>query len=284
MSPDEKPTGRSVTRGDFEIVIRRAVELAQVHADVDDRVSEAELIRIGGELGLPAEQVRQALYEQPQLDVDPRWSDRYFDKPIVSASRVLPTGSDVTMKRIEEYLSSNEYMQLVRRKQGELAFMPAEDAISRLARGLSRPGSRYHIAHARRVVVSIQSIGEGRTHVRMDTDFSEQRANSVTTGFVAGAVIGTFTGIFPAVSLVLGLELGAGTEVMIAGAAMAATVAGTIAISVRIAANGFRNRLLLARREIDGLLDRAEHTNRLEPPPAPWRQSLRTKFFGTPKP
>lgn len=293
MSPADKPVekpapgsapvpkGSTVARGDLEVVIRRAIELAQVEGDAEDRLSETELVRIGSELGLSSDQVRQALYEQPQLESDPRWYDRYYDKPIITASRVVPTNADTTLKRIEEYISAREYMQLVRRRSGELAFIPAEDAISRLARGLSRPGSRFYIAHARRVVVSVQSIGEGRSHVRLDSDFSEQRASNVNAAIGTGAVLGTFTAIFPVVGILMGVDAPLGLELLAAGSAAAATIAGSVALSVRIAANRFRDRLLLAKREIEGLLDRAEHSERLEPPPAPWQRSLRAKFFGS---
>jgi hypothetical protein len=36
-----------------------------------------------------------------------------------------------------------------------------------------------------------------------------------------------------------------------------------------------------ARTELESLLDRAEHGERLEPPPAPWRRRLQMKFLGS---
>jgi hypothetical protein len=282
VSPDEKPPGRSLKRADFEVVIRRAVELAAAQGDLDERVSEAELVRIGGELGLPADQVRQALYEQPQLEVEPHWYDSIYDRPILSESRVVPVKADVTMRRIEEYLSSREYMQLVRRRSGELAFIPAEDAISRLARGLSRPGSRFHMAHARRLIVSVQPIGTDRSHIRMDTDFSEQRASSVKGAIGAGVVAGSLISLAPLHAILAPIHAGVPAELAIAAGTLAVTCASTTYVTLKIAASRFRNRLMLARREINGLLDRAENSERLEPPPAPWRRSLRARLFGEP--
>jgi hypothetical protein len=272
-------TGKSLASSDLEKVIRRAVELAQVQVDADDRVSEAELIRIGSEIGLPADKVRQALYDQPQLVADPKWYDRYYDTPIVAASRVIPADSKVTVTRLEEYLSAREYMQLVRRKAGELRFIPAEDAISRLARGLSRPGSRYHLAHARRLVVNVQQIGEGKTHIRIDGDFSEQRAASVKQGIIAGGFLGFIPGSIGAAFMAAEVHWGLPGFVM-GMASMGLGIAAGAAAGVRVTVNMFRTRLQGARSEIEGLLDRAEHSDRLEPPPAPWRRSLRAKFFG----
>jgi hypothetical protein len=278
MADGSKTPGKSVAQSDLEAVIRRAVELATVQVDAEDRVSEAELIRIGNEIGLPAEKVRQALYEQPQLEADPHWYTPYFDSPIVTSSRILPGKADATLVRVEEYISAREYMQLVRRKSGELRFIPAEDAISRLARGLSRPGKRYHLAHARRVVVNVQQISDTQTHIRLDSDFSEQRAASVKSGMWGGALFGVLPGAIAASFIMDPLHGPVAAFAMIA--TVGAAMSGGAVIGVKVAANSFREHLAEARREIEGLLDRAEHSDRLEPPPAPWRRSLRAKLFG----
>lgn len=280
MSPEEKPAGKSLASSDLEAVIRRAVELAQVQVDSEDRVSEAELIRIGSEIGLSADKVRQALYDQPQLAADPKWYDRYYSAPVISTSRVVPTRPEVTLGRLEEYISAREYMQLVRRKSGELRFIPAEDAISRLARGFSRPGSRFHLAHARRVVVNVQSLGDDRTHIRIEGDFSQQRAESVTQGVLAGGFLGFLPGAIGGIMMAVSMDGGVGGVAVALGSTILGVSAGST-IGLRIAAGKFRDRLVAARREIDTLLDRAEHSDKLEPPPAPWRRSLRAKFFGT---
>src|SRR5688500_7732645 len=107
---------RALSRADLEVVIRRAVELAQSQTDGDDTMSEAELLRIGSELGLSASHVRQALDELPQLDTEPRWYDKWFEKAVVSASRVVPAWAERTLASLEEYISAREYMQIVRKR------------------------------------------------------------------------------------------------------------------------------------------------------------------------
>jgi hypothetical protein len=191
----------------------------------------------------------------------------------------VPTRAEVTVNRLEEYISTREYMQLVRRKSGELRFIPAEDAISRLARGLSRPGSRFHLAHARRLVVNVQQLSDDKTHIRIEGDFSEQRAGSVKQGVIAGSFLGFLPGSIGGVFLAAELHWGIPGVVM-GMATMGLGIAAGATLGVRITVNMFKERLLGARREIEGLLDRAEHSDKLEPPPAPWRRSLRAKFFG----
>jgi hypothetical protein len=250
-----------------------------MQGDIEETMSEAELVRIGNELGLPADKVRQALYEQPQLEPEPRWYDEYVASPIVSASRVIPGRADVALTRLEDYISAREYMQVVRRKSGELRFIPAEDAISRLARGLSRPGSRYHLAHARRMIVTVQQLENNRSHVRFEGDYSDQRAGSVRKSLWTGSLLGVFVGAIPVALAVDPLPGALAAAVFTAGLATSATAGAAIAF--KVTANSFRNRMSMARREIESLLDRAEHTDRLEPPPAPWRRGLRAKLFGS---
>jgi hypothetical protein len=51
-------------------------------------------------------------------------------------------------------------------------------------------------------------------------------------------------------------------------------MAATFAASFSAAASRFRNRVHAAKLELASLLDRLEHGERLEPPPAPWRRRL----------
>ena len=56
--------GRSLTREEFDAVIRRAAELAASDPDAGEgRLSEVELYRIAGEVGLSEGHVRTALAE-----------------------------------------------------------------------------------------------------------------------------------------------------------------------------------------------------------------------------
>ena len=275
-----RPASRGVARADLEAVIRRAVELAHVQGDVEETLSEAELVRIGNELGLPAAQVRQAIYEQPQLQLEPHWYDRWFEKPLVSASRVVPARADRTLASLEEYISAREYMQLVRKRSTELSFIPAEDAISRMARSLSRSGRRYHLGNARRVIVSVDPLEADRAHVKIEADFEAQRKSLVNTGLIAGSVLGALSGTIPAGLFLLGDSASAVTAAIAAFAAMGVSVGAGVGISMKIAASTYTEKMRNLRRDVDGLLDRAEHRDRLEPPPAPWRRSLAARFFG----
>jgi hypothetical protein len=283
--PEDGTTGvparqpqRAVDREQFEQVIRRAAELSLQDADAYDQLSEAEVVRIATELGLPAHHVQRALFELPELNVRPRWYDRYYGSPVFSVGRVVPSEAPLTLKRVEEYLVTREYLQIVRRRGENIALIPADDTISSLARTFFRSGSRHHIAKASRVLVNAHPLDDGSAHVRVDVDLSEDRRSSANSaawggtvgGIIVGGVAAHFTGMATPVAF------GVVPEALAFGAGLA----GTFAAVFSSAANNFRGRLHAARLEISGVLDRLEHGERLEPPAAPWRRRLSGKLFG----
>ena len=269
---------RSIGRTDFEQVIRRAAELSLKDTDPEDNLSEEEVLRIAAELGLPLHHVHQALFELPDLKVEPRWYDRWFGPAIFSVNRVVPTRKEPALRRVEDYLVTREYLQIVRRKGDTIAFVPADDAISNLARAFSRPGSRHTISRASRVMVGVHTLPEDDAHVRFDVDLSEARKEAVRGGAILGGVAGIATSSLAAVAAsTIGADaLGQLPEVLAFGGTMAGTIAGTVSMYAR----RFRNRVFSARMELTGLLDRLERGDRLDPPPAPWRRKLQLRVFG----
>ncbi|HUF50081.1 MAG TPA: hypothetical protein VMN60_04575 [Longimicrobiales bacterium] len=274
----ERSVSRAIVRAELRAVIRRAAELSLDDAAADEQLSEEEVLRIAAELGLPSHHVRRALYELPQLHAAPRWYDRYFGPPVFSLGRTIPDASPATLRRIEDYLVTREYLQLVRRQSGTLAFIPADDTLSSLARALFRPGRRHIIARASRVVVDVHHMPDQHAHVRFDVDLSDARREAMNSGAIAGTVLGTMSGAGVAALTVLILPESAGAVpvVMAFGGGLLATVAAGIAV----AAQGFRNRVLAARLELDHLLDRIESGGRLDPPAPPWRRKLQLRLFG----
>jgi hypothetical protein len=271
---------RQVTRRDFEAVIRRAAELSAAEAEGDEEaLSEDEVIRIASELGLPSKYVRQALFELPQIDAATTARGDYFGDAVLTATRIVPGRSPDVLRRIEDYLSTREYLQVVRRRADRAFLMPAEDAISNLARGLLRPSKRFYLARARRVVVSSRPLDDSTAHVQIALDLSEQRKEAVRTGWIAGSFCGVLLGAAGAF-LVTMADLPSAVTVVGQVTAFAGGFAGTVTGALAASRAAFRSKLAGARFELEGLLDRAEHGQSLEPPPAPWRKRLQQKLLG----
>lgn len=270
--------GRAIARRDFEAIIRRAAELTLADADAGDLLTEAEVLRIASELGLPAHHVRQALYELPAITAAPRWYDRWFEGGVITDTRAVPLGADQLRRRVEDYLSTHEYLQVVRRRPEETVFAPAEDALSRVARVFARPSSRYGLAHAERVVLAVHQLPEQHAHIRIETALEEERSRAARSGVLWGGSLGLLTGAGLATGAILASS--GVVEAVLAGGGLITSVAAGLAIGVKAEASRFRGKVERMRRELAQLLDRAESGQSLEPPPAPWRRNLQAKLFG----
>ena len=275
---------RGITRGDLEVVIRRAAELYTREADAHDHLSEEEVLRIAGDLGLPARHVRQALYELPSGDSSEAGRlTRWYGPPHVDGTRVVTGLPNDVLDRLEDYLVTREFLQILRRQGARAAFAPADDAISSVARAVRRPQRQWQIARSRKVLVEVRPMPQQESHVRLELDLAPQRRKALTGGLVGGALVGAPLAIgaaIPTAGLVMGL--GGEPAAMVAGAAAGASAMGaSVAGGVAIARARFRHRVEAARHEIASLLDRLEGGRKLDPPPAPWLRSLRSRITST---
>jgi len=280
-APDsEKDTGAGITRADLQLVIRRAAELYTEETDADEHLSETEVLKIADELGLPGRHVRQALYELPRNRGEGGWVEKWFGPPAVVGTRVVPGRPGAVMDRLEDYLVTREFLQVLRRQGEKAVFSPAEDAISNVARAVRRPQRQWQVARARRVLVEARPIPENESHVRLEVDVGNRRTAAVTGGLVGGALLGlplAAGAFFPVGHIVFDIAGDAAGYAagMVAGASV---FAASVSAGVAVARHRFKARLADARLEIAGLLDRLEGGRTLDPPPAPWLRSLRSKI------
>lgn len=289
MSDEPVPRDTSshrISREDLQLVIRRAAELYTEEADADEQLSETEVLRIADELGLPGRHVRQALYELPRNRGELAWVDRWIGPPSVVGTRVVPGVPAAVVDRLEDYLVTREFLQVLRRQGEKVAFSQAEDAISNVARAVRRPQRQWQIARARRVLVEARPIPDGESHVRMELDVGNRRRSAVTGGLVGGALIGlplAAGAFFPVGHIVF--DIAGDAAGYAAGlAAGAAAFTASVGAGVAVARSRFRARVEDARLEVAALLDRLEGGRALDPPPAPWLRSLRSRIADTLRP
>ncbi len=277
------PDSTGISREQLQLVIRRAAELYTAEADASDRLSEEEVLRIADELGLPGRHVRQALYELPQRPPGDGWIDRFYGPPSVAGTRVVPGDPEAVMDRLEDYLVTREFLQVLRRHGGKAAFSPADDAISNVARAVRRPQRQWQIARSRRVLVDARAVADKESHVRLELDVQPQRRKAVASGIIGGALVGlpfAAGAFFPVGHIVV--DVAGDAAAYAAGLAAGISAFGaSVASGVAIARSRFRAKVDDARLEIASLLDRLEGGRTLDPPPAPWLRSLRSRIAQT---
>ena len=270
---------RSLTRTEFDAVIRRAAELASSDPDATEgALTEAELYRIAGEVGLTEGQVRLALAEvrsgvEGRVEGGGGFLDRVFGPSHVRAARVVPGTPAKLAQSIDEFLVSTQLLQRVRRSATMLHYRPAADWASQVARAASLSSRKYYIASARSVEVQLDTVDTDRTLVSFLID-PGTRGNDVGGAIFGGVMAAGVAGGAAAVGLTLvaPLALAVGLGAVAGGGVWSAIFFGT--------GSAHRRKLRDVQSEVEGVLDALESGASLEPPPPAWRKWVKRHFHG----
>ncbi len=202
----------SVTRAQLERVIRRASDLQfRDSSDTSSALDAAEVVRIGGEVGLDSRYVQQALAEVqaealvPAMPADRALAQRLFGSGLVRASRVVPGDRPEVEEKLEEHLSERELMNQVRSRSGLSLWEPAGGLISSMRRAMDVAGHGYELAKARNLQVAIEQLERAWSLVTLTADLRNLR-NQVAGGFY-GAFMSSSIGISVAILATAGIAL-----------------------------------------------------------------------------
>lgn len=266
--------GRSLTRQQFDAVIRRAAELAGSEAESSESsLTEVELFRIAGEVGLSENHIRRALAEVRGGEADGGFLDRTFGSATVSTSRVVDRPVDELREEVDDFMVATQLLQPVRRGKEVLQYRPALDWASQLARAASFTSRKYYIASAKSVEIRLHEVETGRTLVEFTVDpgtRSDDVAGAVVGGGVAAGAVGAMGGAALASIGPLGLAVGVG---VVAGVGVWTAVGYMVG-------EGHKKKLKDVRSEVEGVLDDLESERSLEPPPSSWRRWVKRQFHG----
>ncbi len=256
----------ALDRAELDQVIRRAIELQVAGADEGegDRISEAEVLRIGREVGLAPQHLRRALGElraeslapvSPEGEGVMSW---LVGAPRVRATRVVPGAPDDLMPELEEYLQLGESLRKVRKRGYRSRWEAAQGFVASLQRGLNWGGRRYDLARTRSVELSLEAVDAGHCLVALVADLS-----SVRTEAGAGWMVGLGLGG-------LGLGLGLGAIVSLPVLAVPGVAAG-VGGGLLAARRDYAGRVERVRLALEGILDRLEGGEALLAAPPSWR-------------
>jgi hypothetical protein len=270
---------RSLTRKQFDEVIRRAAELAASEPDGgESALNEEELFRIAREVGLDERHVRKALVQvraAPPPGRNP--VSVLFGPPVLYASRVVPGRREDIAATIDEFMVAGRLLQAVRRGGSVLQYRPAVDWASQIARAASSTSKKYYVASAKWVEVRLESMEGDRTLVELEVE-PGTRDDYLAGGLVGGAAGGVGVGV----GLAMAIGLTGGAAALGVGLGI---VAGTGVLGGIAWVSGYyhKKRLLQVRAEMEGILDCLEAGESLEPPPSSWRRWVRRHFHGVAK-
>jgi len=270
--------GRSLTRAEFDAVVRRAAELASSDSDPSEgALTEAELFRIAGEVGLSETHVRVALAEvragSRETERGTRGIiDRVFGPTVIRVARVVPGTPEALAQTLDDFMVSTQLLQRVRRGSTVLQYRPAADWASQVARAAS-VGRKYYIASAKSLEVHLDPVAAERTLVSFTIE-PGTRGNDVGGAVFGGALAAGASGAGAAFGLAFLAPLGAAVA---AGAVLGAGIWSAIFFGTGAA---HRRKVDDVRSEAEGVLDALETGASLEPPPPAWRKWVKRHFHG----
>ena len=266
--------GRSLTRREFDAVIRRAAEIASSDPEGGEgALTEGELFRIAGEVGLSEQHVRRALSEVRSGASGGGPLDRIFGPSAVSAARVVEGSPEALADEIDDFLVASRLLQPVRRGVGILQYRPALDWASQLARAASFSSRKSYVASAKSVEVRLERVDDNRTLIDLVVDpgtRNDDVAGAVIVGAMGGIAAGGFTGVMITAVAPFALAVSAGV-------AVGAAVWGAIGYAFGV---NHVKKVTEVRAEVEGVLDALELGDSLQPPPASWRRWVKRHFHG----
>ena len=266
--PTENLPARRMSNRDFEMVIRRAAELQARDSEGSDSdgIEEAEVLRIGRELGLSTQHLHRALVEVKGSEADETGVfAKLFGPAHVRVGRTLRGDPKEIASVLEGYLVAREYMAVLRRMPDRVVFTRATGASAAVGRAMSKAFNRTPLLPVVNLEMASQRLEEGFSYVSLATSLSGQRTATATTSIVGG---GSGTAIGAAV---LGIAI-APPAALLALPFLAATMFGGHAYY-----SGVVRKVQI---QLESLLDRLEH-GELVRASGPWspRKSLPAELW-----
>lgn len=254
---------RRLSTMEVEAVIRRAVEL-QAHEGEDptsphEGMREAELTRIGREIGLSPRHIQQALAETSAApEPTDGLVDRRFGPATVATSRLVGIPAARARDELDRYARNQEWMVARRRFSDRVVYTRAAGFAAELQRGFSGLNQKHPRLDLPELEVSVRESDRDSCFVALRGDLRGLRA-----GWLGGVAAGTSGGVV--LATVLGIAI-APPAALIGAPVMAAAAWGSRA--------GYRHAIDQKRELMESMLDRLEHGELA----APERPSLRERL------
>ncbi len=184
------PSGQKFDRETLERIIRRAAELQATHQDVGDELNEQQILELGQEVGLPTRFVQQAILEERTQSVVASESTviaRWMGPKKLSIQRTVPGDEKDVEKSLAHWMETEELLAVKRRFKTSTSWEAKRGLFVAIRR---MGGQRYALARTREILGEVTQLESGWSHVRLDADLSNSRAE-----YLGGAFISATTGV-----------------------------------------------------------------------------------------
>ena len=264
MTPNDPGSEPTIARAALERVLARATELQAANAESPEGISEARLVEIGREVGIPAEHLRLALAEErsrsPYADTEQGPLLDGLGVVQISAQRSIPGTPSELLARIDAWMKREEGLDSNRRLPNRLSWSPRNGPLSFIYNALGRNGRTMELVRTDEVSATVTAIDAARTVVRFDADLTRLRRSQ--RNVMLGVGIGANALIFATLATPL-LILGGASGNMATVLPGVGILAGLQALAGygfwRMLKGQYRKTLARMHQKLEQLLDNAEH-------------------------
>ncbi len=200
--------GELISREALDRILQRATELQAGEHDIGEGLTEAELLALGKDVGIPARYLRQALLEEQTRSVAevPRGLWTWLTgPPRLSASRVVPGDRAAVERALSRWMEEDELLQVKRRYSDRTSWEPKVGAFASIQRALMAHGRRYALAQATELTGQVAQLEPGFCHVQLVADIAKPRGARLIGASLAlgvGVLAALIAGPLGAVALV----------------------------------------------------------------------------------
>ena len=171
--------GELIRREALERIIQRAAELQAGERDIGEGLTEAEVLALGQDVGIPTRYLRQALLEEQTRSVVTGGTGLFAwltGPSLLTAERVVPGDRGAVERALTVWMEREESLHVKRRYPDRTTWEPRVGAFASIQRALGAGGKTFALARAAEVGGQVTQLETGFSHVRLVADVRGERA------------------------------------------------------------------------------------------------------------
>ncbi|PYO85824.1 MAG: hypothetical protein DMD65_00100 [Gemmatimonadetes bacterium] len=171
--------GELIRREALERIIQRAAELQAGERDIGEGLTEADVLALGQDVGIPTRYLRQALLEEQTRSVVTGGTGLFAwltGPSLLTAERVVPGDRGAVERALTVWMEREESLQVKRRYADRTTWEPRVGAFASIQRALGAGGKTFALARATEVGGQVTQLETGFCHVRLVADVRGERA------------------------------------------------------------------------------------------------------------
>ena len=171
--------GELIRREALERIIQRAAELQAGERDIGEGLTEADVLALGQDVGIPTRYLRQALLEEQTRSVVTGGTGLFAwltGPSLLTAERVVPGDRGAVERALTVWMEREESLQVKRRYADRTTWEPRVGAFASIQRALGAGGKTFALARATEVGGQVTQLETGFSHVRLVADVRGERA------------------------------------------------------------------------------------------------------------